>query len=145
MAGRLFRALDCYAHDDSTNQPRVRILLYNAAKEQWPYGDVLAPVDTGFSGAVMLPREHYEFFLLGELPQRFWKHYDTMTGTLRMRLARAFITTGKTKTPEQTFVESPLFGPGKLLLGRMMLSKRSLLLDGPGRASCFVEAQTASS
>jgi predicted aspartyl protease len=145
MAGRFFRALDCYPHDDQSGQSRVKIVLYNAAKEEWPHTDVLAPVDTGFSGAVMVPSEEYEFFLVGELPQRFWKTYRTMTGTIKMRVARGFIAAGETESVEQTFVESPALGAGKLLVGRMMLNKRALLLDGPGRVSCFVEAQKTSS
>jgi hypothetical protein len=89
----------------------------------------------------MVPAEDYEFFLVGELPQRFWKTYRTMTGMMKMRVARGFIAAGETETVEQTYIESPAPGAGKLLVGRMILNRHQALLDGPRRLTCFVETQ----
>jgi hypothetical protein len=139
MAGRIFRTVDCYPYDTPVNQPRIKITLYNTAKEPWPHREVLAPIDTGFSGAVMLPEQEYQFFLVSEFPRRFWKDYRTMTGPLQMRTARALIRTGASSALDETVVESPVLGMGKLLVGRMTLSKCRLLLDGPARSSCFME------
>jgi predicted aspartyl protease len=110
MAGRVFGTVDCYPHDSAANQPRLRIRLFNVAKEQWPE-DLLVPIDTGFSGAVMLPSSSYDFFMIGELPKKRWKDYRTMTGPLQMRVARAFVET------EQTSAE--------LLLRRLLLERGS--------------------
>jgi predicted aspartyl protease len=137
MAGRLFGAVDCYSHDRITNQPRLKIRLSNFAEERW-HNDTLAPIDTGFSGAVMLPAESYEFFIIGELPRRLWKEYRTVIGPLQMRVARAFVQTEEERTVE-TVVETPLFGTGKLLLGRTILNSLSLLLDGPAKLSCLMK------
>jgi predicted aspartyl protease len=134
MAGRLFRTVNCYSHDRITNQPRLEIRLSNFAEERW-HNDTLAPIDTGFSGAVMLPSKSYDFFIIGELPRRLWKEYRTMTGPLQMRVARAFVQTEEEHTVE-TVVETPLFGTGKLLLGRAVLNSLSLLLDGPTKLTC---------
>jgi hypothetical protein len=81
---------------------------------------------------VMLRKEFYDFFIIGELPRRLWKEYRTMTGPLQMRVARAFIQTEEEHMVE-TVVETPLFGTGKLLLGRAVLNSLSLLLDGPAK------------
>jgi predicted aspartyl protease len=134
MAGRLFRTVNCYSHDRITNQPRLKIRLSNFAEERW-HDDTLAPIDTGFSGAVMLPNESYDFFIIGELPRRLWKEYRTMTGPLQMRIARAFIQTEEEHMVE-TLVETPSLGTGKLLLGRAVLNSLSLLLEGPAKLTC---------
>lgn len=141
MAGRIFRALDCFPHDPPTNHPRIKITLFDAAKEQWPQSDVLAPIDTGFSGSVMLPEQEYQFFMIGELPKRFWKDYRTLTGPVQMRVAKAFIRTGDNEVLEETNVETPQLGTGKLLVGRAVLDKCSVLLDGPVHSSCLMETQ----
>jgi hypothetical protein len=139
MAGRIFRAVDCYPNDMPANQARIKITLYSTAKEPWPHHEVLAPVDTGFSGGIMLPEHEYQFFMVSELPRRFWKKYRTMTGPLQMKIARALIRTEASSALEETLVEAPVLGTGKLLVGRMTLSKCRLLLDGPAQSSCLME------
>jgi hypothetical protein len=121
--------------------PRLDITLYNAAKELWPRGKVLAPIDTGYSGGVMLPQQEYQFFMIGELPRRFWIEYTTLAGPLLMKTARAFVRTGDGNELEETRVEAPQLGAGKLLAGRMILKKRGVLLDGPTHISCLMEPQ----
>jgi hypothetical protein len=86
----------------------------------------------------MLPSEYYEFFMIGELPKKLWKEYRTMTGPLQMRIARGFIQVGES-APVETFVETPLLGAGKLLVGRAVLGRLAVLLDGPARSSCLME------
>jgi len=133
--------VNCYPHDRVASQPRLKIQLSNFAEERWE-DNTFAPIDTGFSGAVMLPNESYEFFMVGEHPRSLWKTYRTMTGTLQMRVARAFVETEGGRMVE-TVVETPLFGTGKLLLGRAVLSSLSLLLDGPAGVSCLVKPADA--
>jgi len=36
------------------------------------YGEGLLPVDTGFEGSIMLDRDAYELFAVGELPREMW-------------------------------------------------------------------------
>lgn len=137
MAGRLFRTISCYPHDSAANYPCLKIRLSNVAREPWPEAPS-APIDTGFSGALMLPSEHYEFFMIGELPKKLWKEYRTMTGPLQMRVARAFIQLEE-ENPVETLVETPLLGAGKLLVGRAILRRLAVLLDGPARLSCLTQ------
>jgi predicted aspartyl protease len=138
MARRLFGTVNCYPHDSVANQPRLRMRLFNAAKEQWPE-DLLLPIDTGFSGAIMLPSDSYDFFMIGELPKKLWKDYRTMTGPLQMRVARAFVETERVSA--ETSVETPLVGAGKLLVGRGILTDLAVLLDGPAKLSCLMKRQ----
>jgi hypothetical protein len=58
MAGRLFRTIDCYPYGGAANCPHIKIRLSNIAKEQLPL-DCAVPIDTGFSGGLMLPSEDY--------------------------------------------------------------------------------------
>ena len=141
MARRLFGTVNCYPNDGVANQPRLKIRLFNVAKEQWPE-DLLVPVDTGFSGAVMLPSSSYDFFMIGELPKKLWKDYRTMTGPLQMRVARAFVETEQVSA--ETLVETPLVGAGKLLIGRGILKDLAVLLDGPAKLSCMMKPQNES-
>jgi predicted aspartyl protease len=136
MAGRLFGTVNCYPHDSAANQPRLRIRLFNVANEQWSE-DLLVPIDTGFSGTVMLPSSSYDFFMIGELPKKLWKDYRTMTGPLQMRVAKAFVQTEQTSI--ETLVETPLVGTGKLLIGRAILKDLAVLLDGPAKLSCMMK------
>jgi predicted aspartyl protease len=138
MAGRLFGTVNCYPHDDSTGHPRLKIRLLNVVGDRLPE-DPLVPLDTGFSGALMLPSSTYEFFMSGELPRKTWRQYQTMMGPLQMKGARAFIEI-EGKRPAETLVETPLMGKGKLLLGRGTLNLLSVLLDGPSNLSCLVRA-----
>lgn len=87
---------------------------------------------------VMLPEEEYQFFMIGELPKRFWKEYRTMTGPLQMT-ARALIRTCGNNALEDTLVEAPVLGTGKFLVGRTTLSKCRLLLNGPALSSCIMQ------
>lgn len=141
MARRLFGTVNCYPYDRVADQPCLKIQLSNFAEERW-HDDTLAPIDTGFSGAVMLPNESYEFFMIGELPRGLWKEYRTMTGPLQMKVARAFVQTEEEHMVE-TVVETPLFGTGKLLLGRAVLNSLSVLLDGPAKVTCLVKSADA--
>ena len=142
MAGRLFRTVDYHSNSLPANQPLIKIALYDTGREPWPERDVLAPIDTGFSGGVMLPAQEYKFFMPSELPKRFWKEYRTMTGPLQMRTARALMRSDATNGLEETLVESPVLGQGKLLVGRMVLAKCRLLLDGPERSSCLMKVDS---
>jgi len=54
-----------------------------------------------------------------------------------MRVARAIVEIEDVKY--EVYVESPLHGGRKRLLGRELLNKLSVVLDGPRRSCCIVE------
>ncbi|KPV61428.1 MAG: hypothetical protein AOA65_2244 [Candidatus Bathyarchaeota archaeon BA1] len=48
------------------------------------------PIDTCFSGGILLPRDDYEFFTIGEHPRSLWRAYRTLIGTIEMRTTRSY-------------------------------------------------------
>jgi len=119
-------------------KPVLRLRLYNAALEE--YGEIPLQVDTGYEGPIMLPRGDYEFFMIGELPRSLWRSYRTLTDTVTMRTARAVVEACGAKL--EAYVESPLYGGGRRLVGRELLNRLRLLLDGPRGEACIVEGST---
>jgi len=111
--------------------------LWNVIGEEFPE-TLRIPVDTGFEGSILLDVESYEFFKVGELPREFWRTYRTLSGRALMRVARAVARLGAVEL--ETYVEAPAYGLGKRLLGREVLNKLIVVLDGPKRSSCLAEA-----
>jgi len=95
------------------------------------------PIDTGYEGSIMLPPELYEFFSMAELPRTLWRIYRTLTGTVITRVARVRARVAETEL--EALVESPLYGRGKLLLGREVLSRLVVVMDGTRRQACLCE------
>ena len=83
----------------------------------------------------MITSELYKFFLKAELPRSLWRSYRTLSGTVVMRTARAMV---KILDREfETFVEVPLFGEGKLLLGREIFNEMTIVADGKRKETCL--------
>ena len=136
MVGQLYRAEACLKYKASTlsEYPVLKIKLYNMMLEEFPE-ELEIPVDTGFEGSLMLTVNDYEFFKVGELPQTYWRSYRTLTGIIVMRVARAI---AKIEGREfEIYVEAPHIGVGKRLMGRELLNKLILVLDGPARKCCI--------
>lgn len=141
MVGRVFRAVSCaaYLRGALHDYPVLKVKLLNVLGEE--YGEeLLLPVDTGFEGSVMLDRDAYEFFAVGELPREMWRVYRTLVGRAPMRTARAVAVIGGKRL--EVYVETPMYGVGKRLLGRGLLNRLILVLDGPGRQACIAEHET---
>jgi predicted aspartyl protease len=126
----------CWGYQPGVRQPYpvLRVRLYNAALEE--YGEIPLQVDTGYEGPIMLPRGEYEFFMIGELPRSLWRVYKTLTDTVTMRVARAVVEVAGRRL--ETYIESPLYGGGKRLVGRELLNRLTLLLDGPKSVLCML-------
>lgn len=139
MAGRVYIPLNCsgFAKGVLHEHPALRLRLFNLAGDE--FGEVELRIDTGFEGSVMLERDAYEFFAVGELPREAWRLYRTLAGPLPMRVARAFAELGDRRV--EVFVETPLYGGGKRLVGRELLNSLVLVLDGPARTACLARAE----
>ena len=139
MVGRIYIPLECvrFINHLSGDVPVLRVKLVNLLGEEFGLIDIL--VDTGFAGSVMLERDDYEFFSIGELPRDFWRSYRTLAGPLLVRTARAFIDIGGKRI--ETYVEAPYFGLGKRVMGREVLRKIALTLDGLNGETCIVSAR----
>lgn len=109
----------------------VREALFGRSKK------FTAPLDTGFAGYLMLPEEDYSALSTAEVPREEFGLYSTMAGPVPVRRARVHVGIGGREV--ETFVESPLYGGGKLLVGRRVLSIIDVALMGPGARTCLVE------
>jgi predicted aspartyl protease len=137
VVGRVYIPVEClrFLESSSGKTPALRVKLYNLLGEE--FGTMDIPVDTGFSGSVMVETEDYDFFSVGELPRSLWRTYRTLTGPLPMRTARAILEVGGKRL--EAFVESPYYGGGKRLIGREVLSQLVLVLDGVNGETCLAE------
>ena len=136
MVGRIYKAGECieYKKGVLSNYPVLKLKLYNMLGREF-YEELEVPVDTGFEGSLMLESDDYKFFIVGELPKEYWSTYSTLTGSILMRVASAFAVIGNIKL--KIYVETPYLGRGKRLLGREVLNKLVLVLDGI-KSRCYV-------
>ncbi|HDM27042.1 MAG TPA: hypothetical protein ENG27_01850 [Candidatus Bathyarchaeota archaeon] len=144
--GRLYRASSCLKYRESLLSPApvLRLKFYNVLGEEFPE-EFEAPLDTGFEGSIMVTARDYEFFAVGELPRDYWRRYKTITGTIIMRVARAVVVASNKRI--ETYIEAPVFGIGKRLIGREFLKELVVILDGPDSSCCVgkIEAENAAS
>jgi predicted aspartyl protease len=104
VVGRFYFPVSCfgYARGVVHEYPTLRVKLFNLAGEEL---EVELGVDTGFEGSILLDREAYEFFAVGELPREAWRRYRTLAGPLPMRTARAVAELGGRRF--EVLVETP--------------------------------------
>jgi len=136
-SSRVYKVTKCFNYKQGLRfpYPVLKLKLFNVALEE--LGILEIPIDTGFEGSILLPTDTYRFFKIAELPRSMWRTYLTLTGIITMRVARAIAETNGIRI--ETYVETPLYGGKKLLLGREFLNKLTIVLDGPKNESCIVE------
>ncbi len=137
--GRLYRASRCIEHLTTSRKnpaPTLEITLYNMLGEKI-VENMKIPIDTGYEGPIMLTSELYETFMKAELPRTLWRTYKTLSGTIVMRTARAVVKIADMEL--ETFVETPFFGSGKLLMGREIINKLTIIIDGKKQETCIAE------
>ncbi len=130
-----YRAIDCIeyvGHDPKI--PALRIELTEPIRERRL--TLTAPVDTGFAGYVLVDRLAYEQLGTAELPREQFGTYQTMAGPVVLRRSRAILRLGGREF--ESYVETPLHGVGRLLLGRSVLSKLDLALLGKVGRCCYL-------
>ena len=134
MVGRIYKPVKCWEYEKGTvPYPVIECTLLNLKNEQLK--SLKIPVDTGFSGSILVPQTMFEHFKIGELPPKYRRTYSTITGEIVMRVARGFMLINSVKM--EVFIETPLFGLGKLLAGREVINKLTLNLDGPNKKCCI--------
>lgn len=143
MARRLYRTENRIGYEKSVlgGRPRIDVKLFNMRLEEYPSVIPLI-VDTGFDGSILVTSELYEFFQIGELPRKYWRTYRSIVGPITMRVARALAKIEPGISVE-TYVETPLAGQGKLLIGRGLLNNLTIVLDGPIEQLCIATREPA--
>jgi len=99
-----------------------------------------APVDTAFAGYLLVPKDLYAELGTMELPREDFGVYSTMAGYVTLRRSEVKISVADEEL--DTFIETPLHGTGKILLGRRILSELDLALLGRRRICCHLRPVT---
>ena len=137
MAVELFRAADCLDYIGSDPQLpalRVRVKELLLGKER----AFTTPIDTGYPGYLLVPRDVYAELGTMELPREEFGVYSTMAGSVILRRAEVRLCMADEKL--NTFIETPLHGMGTMLVGRRILSELDLALLGRRKACCHLRA-----
>ncbi len=133
MALELPRATECLEYvGQEPKIPALRITLEEPVYSRKE--DLVIPIDTGFAGYVLLERPLYEKLSTAELPREEFGKYSTMAGLVILKRARVLIKIGDFSF--ETYIETPVFGRGKFLVGRKILKKLALALIGPKELCC---------
>jgi len=131
----LLRALECRQY--SGPEPESPVLELRAKESLLGREKTIAvPIDTGFAGYLLVPRDLYAELGTMELPREDFGTYSTMAGSVTLRRAEVKISVGDKEL--DTFIETPLFGTGRMLLGRRILSELDLALLGRKRMCCHL-------
>ena len=131
----LFRPADCLDYADSEPrlpalQVRVKEPLFGREKS------FIAPIDTGYAGYLLVPTETYARLGTMELPREDFGLYSTMAGPITLRRAEVKLHIGEKEL--YTFIETPMHGSGKTLLGRRILRELDLALLGGKQKCCHL-------
>ncbi len=130
----LYRALECNNYIDET--PTIKLAIYNS-RRGWV--DVEAPIDTGYSGALLLPNRMYFDIIEFEYPVNTFPVYRTLRGDIIMRRGIALIKVFDREF--EAYIETPMYGEGKLLVGRKLLNKLDIGLLGSKREICLLKGE----
>ncbi len=140
MGGRIYEATECLRYSPSAvPAPTIGLTLRDLSGRSAVGGEF--QVDTGFEGDVLVPWDEYVHFQTAELPEDLWRRYRTVSGiVVGMRCARALAEVGG--GVHEVLVETPLLGEGRRLVGRGLLRRLRLALDGPDLTSCLLSRRT---
>ena len=139
MDGRLFRAITCFNYRNELPVLKLKLMNYMGEVREFEF-----IIDTGFSGGILLPRDEYEFFTCGELPRSLWRSYSTLIGVIPMRTAKAILIIDEAGVRSEVYVETPLYGAGRRLLGREVINRLIILLNGLRHNLCLCKEETHS-
>jgi len=137
MAWGIYRTNNCieYRKTNLSSRPTINVKLANIKLEEYP-NVVTLNIDTGFDGSILVTKDIYEFFEIGELPQKYWRTYKSLIGPIPMRTAKALVSI-EPNIKIETYIETPLLGFGKLLAGIELINNLTMILDGPKKRLCI--------
>ena len=128
----LYRALNCIDYIDE--RPVIEVSIYSR-RNGWVSFKI--PIDTGFSGEILLPSNVYHELSELELPKELFPVYSTLIGKVIMRRSIALIKVYGLEF--EGYIETPMYGGGKFLAGRKLLRKLDIALLGRKLKTCYLE------
>lgn len=137
----LYRARDCVNYDHTVTPDRPTLKATAEAPISRTRISFEAPIDTGFSGYMLLPNELYVEMSESELLSDYFLTYDTVLGPVKLRRSPVLLEILGKRVP--SFVETPVAGAGRILVGRRILAGLHIALLGPESKTCLLEAYPA--
>ncbi|BDB99973.1 hypothetical protein [Saccharolobus caldissimus] len=131
MVERKYVPVRCFKGD----KPSITVTLTNVMGESI---ELTLRVDTGFDGSVLLDKEMYRKFIVGELPESMWRRFKTLNGYLVMRTAKAVLMIEDKQL--ETLVLTPNDFEGKNLIGLEVLKELAIMFK-EGKATCIMKAE----
>lgn len=139
MAGRLFESVRCWPNLGQV-RPAIPVTLTTLDGKR-VVDDEKMPLDTGFTGAMLLSRETFSYFEKAELPESESRIYRTLIGPVPMRTARALLILPLSDEVE-ILVDTPKYGLGKSLVGLRAVNRIELLLRGQNSETCLLKEKS---
>ena len=141
MAGivRKVKVINCWRYlEDKPPIPSIRIKVHGVKGSL----ESIFRLDTGYPGQLLISTDLYERLelYLAELPEKEFGVYRTASGLVEMKRSRALITIPGLGIDMEAIVETPrriLFK--RNLVGRELINKLKLLLDGVKGEDCVIE------
>ena len=141
MAGtvRKVKVINCWKYlEDKPPIPSVRIKVHGVKGSL----ESIFRLDTGYPSQLLISTDLYERLelYLSELPEKEFGVYRTASGLVEMKRSRALITILNLGIDMEAIVETPrriLFK--RNLVGRELINKLKLLLDGVKGEDCVIE------
>jgi clan AA aspartic protease len=137
MVVEFYRARDCVQYDRAITPNRPILVVTAETPISRRRITFRAPIDTGFSGYFLLPQDEYSKLSESELLSDYFLTYDTVLGPVQLR--RSPVTLEIHGERLSSFVETPLAGTGKILLGRRILDGLRIALLGPESKTCLLQ------
>ena len=141
MAGtvRKVKVINCWRYlEDKPPIPSIRIKVHGVKGSL----ESIFRLDTGYPGQLLISTDLYERLelYLAELPEKEFGVYRMASGLVEMKRSRALITILNLGIDMEAIVETPrriLFK--RNLVGRELINKLKLLLDGVKGEDCVIE------
>ena len=130
----LYRTIECINYENS--KPVLDVSIFNR-KSGWVKFKLY--IDTGYSGFILLPTKVYNEIHEIELPKSEFPIYETIIGEVIMRRSFALIKIFDMEF--EGFIETPLYGGGKYLAGRKLLSRIRIAMLGPENKLCNIREE----
>jgi predicted aspartyl protease len=137
MVMELYRTRDCvhYDREVTPNRPILNVTAETPiTRKRIPFR---APLDTGFSGYILLPQDEYSELSESELLSDYFLTYETILGPVQLRRSPIILEICGNRL--SSFVETPVAGVGRRLIGRRILAELRIALLGPEVKTCLLE------
>ena len=140
MAGNIRKAkIVCWKYiRDKPPTPSMEIKIYGVGE----VSESVFRVDTGYPGQLLISTDLYNKLNLhlSELPEEDFGIYNTASGLVEVKRSEALIEIPQLSLRLEAIIETPRYFIFKRnLIGRELINKLKMLLNGPEKEDCIIE------